>query len=79
MKRADDFVKGVERAWIKRWGVPKYLRVDEAKGWASQRLRDWTSANGITLEVAPAECHNWLGSVERKHQVVRRALELFHG
>ena len=57
-ERADDFVKGVERAWIKRWGVPKYLRVDEAKGWASQRLRDWTSANGITLEVAPAECHN---------------------
>ena len=41
--------------------VPKYLRVDEAKGWASQALRDWTSAHGVTLEVAPAECHNWLG------------------
>ena len=76
-ERAADFIKGVERAWIKQFGVPKYLRVDEAKGWASQALRDWTSANGITLEVAPAECHNWLGSVERKHQVVRRALELF--
>ena len=29
------------------------------------------------LEVVVAESHNWLGAVERKHQVVRRALELF--
>ena len=76
-EKATDFIKGVERAWIKQFGVPKYLRVDEAKGWASQALRDWTSDNGIVLEVAPAECHSWLGSVERKHQVVRRAVELF--
>lgn len=30
---------------------------------------------GIILEVAPAEAHNWLGVLERKHQVVRRSLE----
>ena len=76
-ERASEFIKGIERAWIKQFGVPKYLRVDEAKGWASQALRDWTSAHGVTLEVAPAECHNWLGSVERHHQIVRRSFELY--
>ena len=29
------------------------------------------------MEVAPAETHNWLGVVERRHQVVRRALGLY--
>ena len=37
------------------------------------------SENAYTgkADSAPAESHNWLGAVERKHQVVRRALELF--
>ena len=29
------------------------------------------------LEIADAESHNWLGSIERKHQVVRKAVELY--
>ncbi len=40
-------------------------------------MREWASSRGITLEVQPAEQHSWLGVVERKHQVVRRALELY--
>jgi len=32
---------------------------------------------GIALEVSPAEAHSWLAAVERKHQVTRRALELY--
>ncbi|CAJ1358550.1 unnamed protein product [Effrenium voratum] len=48
-----------------------------AKGWASRMLRGWASDKNIALEIAPAEAHNWLGAVERKHQVIRRALELF--
>ena len=36
-EQGTDFIKGVERAWIKQFGCPKYLRVDEAKGWASQQ------------------------------------------
>ena len=74
---AEEFTKGVERAWIKRFGIPKYLRIDEAKGWTSKHVREWASSRGVTLEVQPAEQHSWLGVVERKHQVVRRALELY--
>lgn len=29
------------------------------------------------MEVSPAEAHSWLAAVERKHQVTRRALELY--
>ena len=72
-----EFTKGVERAWIKQFGLPKYLRIDEAKGWTSKHVREWASSRGIALEVQPAEQHSWLGVVERKHQVVRRALELY--
>ena len=70
-------VKGIERGWIKHFGSPKYLRIDEGKGFAATYLRDWCSERGIMLEIAPAESHNWLGSVERKHQVVRKSLELY--
>ena len=76
-EQAVDFVKGLERAWIKHFGVPHIVRVDEAKGWASKHVRERASNHGIIVEVSPAESHNWLGAVERKHQVVRRALELY--
>ena len=76
-EKAEEFTKGLERAWLKNFGLPKLLRVDEAKGWASKHVREWTSSRGITLEVQPAEAHSWLGVVERKHQVIRRALELY--
>ena len=51
--------------------------MDSAKGWESKAVRDWCSDHGVILEVAAAESHNWLGVVERRHQDVRRALELY--
>eukprot|EP00435_Cladocopium_sp_Y103_P049717 s105_g15.t1 len=74
-ERSDEFIKGLERSWIKQFGVPHCLRVDEAKGWSSKLIREWCSDRGIALEVAPGEAHNWLAPVERQHQVVRKALE----
>ena len=71
-----EFVKGLERTWVRHFGTAKYLRVDAAiKGWESRAVRDWCSDHGVILEIAPG--HNWLGVVERRHQVVRRALELY--
>ena len=76
-EKSTSLVKSIERGWIKHFGSPRYLRIDEGKGFAATYLRDWCSERGIMLEIAPAESHNWLGSVERKHQVVRKALELY--
>ena len=76
-EKAEEFTKGLERAWFKHFGLPKVLRIDEAKGWSSKHVREWAASRGIEIEVQPAESHSWLSVVERKHQVVRRALELY--
>ena len=76
-EKSVDLVKGLERGWIKHFSLPKILRIDEAKGFAAQHLREWCSEHGVALEVAPAEAHNWIGAIERRHQVVRRTLELY--
>ena len=73
-----DLLKGLERAWTKHYGVPEIIRIDEAKGWSAALVRDWCSDHGVELEIAPAHPPTtFLGAVERRHQVVRRALELF--
>ena len=71
-ERAEEFTKGLERTWFKHVGVPKVLRIDEAKGWSSKHVREWAASRGIEIEVQPAETHSWLNLVERKHQVVCR-------
>ena len=76
-EKSVDLVKGLERGWIKHFSTPRCLRIDEAKGFAAQHLREWCSQHNIILEIAPAEAHNWIGAIERKHQVVRRALEIY--
>jgi hypothetical protein len=52
---AEEFTKGIERMWFKQFGIPKYLRIDKAKGWTSKHVREWASGRGIVLEVQAAE------------------------
>ena len=55
-EKSTEFVKGLERTWVRHFGLPKYLRVDAAKGWESKAVRDWCSDKGVIrviLEVAP--------------------------
>ena len=75
-EKPNDLVKSIASGWVKHFGATRYLRIDEAKGFAAEHLSDLRSEHNSVLEIAPAECHNWLGSVKRKHQVVRRTLEL---
>ncbi|CAE7883123.1 ISU1, partial [Symbiodinium necroappetens] len=69
-EQSKELLKGLERAWIKHFGVPKIIRIDEAKGWSATLIREWCSDHGVELEIAP-------GAVERRHQVVRRSLERY--
>ena len=50
-------------------------------GFPSKWMRPRDGRNGAriarVLEVAPAECHPWLGAIERRHQVVRWSPEVF--
>lgn len=76
-EQTDDFISALERAWIRHFGAPHTLQIDEARGWSSEALRSWSSDHGIFLEISPGQAHTRLSILERRHQVLRRAVELF--
>ena len=76
-EQSDDFIRGLERGWIRHFGPPTLLQVDDHRGWSSDTTRTWTSDLGIQLEISPGQAHTRLSVLERRHQVLRRGIELF--
>ena len=76
-EQTPELIQALERAWIRHFGPPSTLQVDELRGWSSEALRSWTSDHGIELEISPGQAHTRLGIIERRHQVLRRGIELF--
>ena len=76
-EQTTDFISALERGWIRHFGAPHTLQIDEARGWSSETLRSWSSDHGIFLEISPGQAHTRLSVLERRHQVLRRAVELF--
>ena len=76
-EQAADLVKGIERHWVAHFGPPHCLLTDEGRGWASADLQAWAQALGVLHEVAPGEAHTRLSLVERRHAVLRKAIELY--
>ena len=74
---SEQFLKALERNWIKTFGPPESLHVDAHPSWGSAAVRDWTTEHGIELTVSPGEAHQRLSQVERRHQVLRRALDIY--
>ena len=64
---AKSFVQALKRGWIRHFGTMRTLQVDEHRAWASDTLKDWTSQQSIER----------LAIIERRHHVIRKALELF--
>ena len=73
----EEFVLALERAWIRNFGPMKTLQVDDHRSWGSDYVRSWCSEQGVTLHVSPGQSHTRLAILERRHQVTRRALELY--
>ena len=79
-EKTEEFIKQLERAWIRNFGPMQVLQVDEHRAWSSDRMREWCTENGIHLQVSPGQAHTRLAILERRHQVTRRAVTLFlHG
>ena len=76
-EQTTDFISALERGWIRHFGAPHTLQIDEARGWSSETLRSWSSDHGIFLEISPGQAHTRLSVLERGHQLLRRAVELF--
>ena len=74
---AKSFAQALERAWDRHFGTMRTLQVDEHRSWASDTLKDWTSQQSIQMMISPGQAHERLAIIERRHHVIRRALELF--
>ena len=73
----ESFQKGLERAWIRSFGPMRILQVDEHRSWASDHIKTWSGHNSIQLMISPGQAHERLAIIERRHQVIRRAVDLF--
>ena len=69
--------KALERAWIQFHGPPKQLYTDEGTGWASDATSSWCEQHDIELRISPGQAHTRTSIVERRHQLVRKAVSVF--
>ena len=76
-ERAEEFVQALERHWVAHFGCPQRLVTDEGRGWLSAVFQEWTDRLAVHHVVAPGEAHEQLALVERRHAVLRKALEIF--
>ena len=72
-----EFLKQLERAWIRHFGPMQILAVDEHRAWSSDQIREWCTEQGIQLQISLGQSHTRLPILERRHQVTRRAVSLF--
>ena len=72
-----EVIKALTRGWLKPYGCPKVLQCDEARPFNGEELRTFLERRNIELDVSPGEAHWRLGIIERRHDVLRTALETF--
>ena len=77
IESTEEFIKQMERGWVRSFGPMKRLFVDEHRAWCSDGMRQWCTEQGVELKISPGESHTRLAILERRHQVVRRALTAF--
>ena len=76
-EQSEEYIRALERCWIRHFGPPQNLITDEGRPWLGGKFDEWTSAHGIHHKVAPGEAHERLAVVERRHAVLRKACELY--
>eukprot|EP00959_Pyramimonas_sp_CCMP1952_P018312 387834-Pyramimonas_sp.AAC.1 len=74
---AEELLKAVEHGWIRPVGPMGELRIDDGSGFASDRVTQFLEQHSMSIVIAAGEAHSSLGVVERRHQVVREAVELY--
>ena len=72
---SEQFLRAIERGWVKLFGPPHVLQVDAHPSWSSAAAREWATMQGVELLISPGEAHQRLAQVERRHQVLRRAID----
>lgn len=73
----DSYAHALEKMWCRHFGAPKVLITDEGRSWLGASMEAWTTSWGIDHQVAPGEAHERLALVERRHAVLRKAIEIY--
>lgn len=76
-EKGEDLLHALERSWVRHFGLPQKLVSDEGRGWVGSAMEEWTNYHGIEHEVAPGEAHSRLALVERRHSILRKAIEVY--
>ena len=74
---AEFLIGALEKCWIRHFGAPRQLHTDEGRGWLGEQFQNWTTDRMIEHLVAPGEAHERLGLVERRHSILRKAVEVY--
>ena len=53
------------------------LKVDEYAGWGSDAFATWAENHDIQLQISPGQVHTRTSVVERRHQLLRRAVQIY--
>ena len=72
-----DVVQALDRGWFRPYGPPRQLQCDEARCFCGQEVTTFLERHGTVVDVAPGEAHTRLGIVERRHMVLRSAIETY--
>ena len=76
-ERSEDYILALERCWLSIFGAPQCLVTDEGRGWLSEQFAEWSDTHAIHHVVAPGEAHEKLALVERRHALLRKAVEIY--
>jgi len=74
---ARDLIKALTRGWIRMFGAMNNVLFDEGTNFCSEEFKQWAETHGIHINVMPPEAHHRMGPVERRHAVLREALERY--
>ena len=70
-----EFILALERGWLRTFGPPLVLQVDSHRAWGSDAFRDFATDHDFQVIISPGEAHNRLAQLERRHMVLRTAVE----
>ena len=75
--KSPSLIKALERSWIRFHGPMQQLKVDEYAGWGPDAFATWADNHDIELKISPDQVHTRTNVVERRHQLLRRAVQIY--
>jgi hypothetical protein len=76
-EKSPSFIKELERSPVRFHGPMQQLKIDEYAGWGSDAFATWAENLDIELKISPGQVHTRTSVVERHHQLLRRAVQIY--